>query len=443
MKKYGLTNSQKVIGFASAIYPNSAVNNIGGSLLIEDDLDFDLLEKTLHLCIDRNDSLRLRFINSAQKADPVLQYFLLNPIKQYVSDEPHGNIGYEDFSGKTADEMDCRLLKWNRKPIDIFTSPLYEFTMIKAPDGRCGIFSKIDHMAADAWMSAMLCKEIIEVYYAQKKGKELPLPALPYTDYILSEAEYLASKRFQADKAFWRDLYKEGFKPVNLALGKKSETGATSQKIFRLDKTASQSINAFCAKNMVSAASLFNTALGIYLFRVSGISDVLFGNTCMLRSTLKEMRTCGPIVNNMNMRLRLDENKTFAEVTINSAESQLKMLTHMRYPCLDVMKDIYKTHKTRHIWDTLIGYQTGRIKTNENVRFKTKWYTSGSFAIPLYISITDLDDTGEYTLYYEYQIDCHTLEQVEAIHKGILAIINTGIACEDTPLKTLLSSCCV
>jgi hypothetical protein len=89
------------------------------------------------------------------------------------------------------------------------------------------------------------------------------------------------------------------------------------------------------------------------------------------------------------------------------------------------------------MWDTLIGYQTARIRTRETVRFQTQWYTSGSFAIPLYISVTDMDDTGEYILYYEYQIDCYTPEQIDVIHKGIADIIDKGISAPGTPLKSL------
>lgn len=437
LQLYNLTNSQKVIGYASALYPHGAVNNIGGSLLIEDDLDFTLLEKTLHLCIDRNDSLRLRFVNSASGASIIEQYFMLNSVQQYVTDEPHGEIGFIDFTGKTREEMNAVFLEMNRKPIDIFNNPMYEFTMIKAPDGRCGIFSKIDHMATDAWMTMMLCKEVIDVYYALKNGKELPPPANSYIKYIESEARYLESEKFKKDEEFWLELYREKFTPTDLATEYTSVTGATSRKTCTIDKETTAAIRSFCEKYNISPASLFNTALGILLCRTTGLTEAFFGSTCILRSTKEEKQTCGPLVNNMTMRLKFDENMPFDEACVQSATKQLRMLMHMRYPQLHLMMNVFMMHETQHIFDTIIGYQIARIRPRENVKFQTEWYTSGSFAIPLYISITDLDDAGEYLIYYEFQTECHTPERIDEIHRELTDIVTKGISEPGTKLKAL------
>lgn len=171
---YPLTNAQRLIGFAGQRIPGTAVNNIGGTLLIEDELDFDLLKAALHKCIERNESLRIRIVNTDEDANAIEQYFLLNTVRQYVHDGVDGEFELVDFTGKTMEEMEQRILEWNRVPIFRYNSQLYEFKMIKAPDGRCGIFSKLDHMITDAWTSALLCKDIIEVYYALKRGEELP-----------------------------------------------------------------------------------------------------------------------------------------------------------------------------------------------------------------------------------------------------------------------------
>ena len=93
-------------------------------------------------------------------------------------------------------------------PINIYKGPLFEFRMVKAPDGRYGVFSKIDHLVTDEWSCILLCKEVLEVYYALLHKKELPPPLNSFMDYLPVERAYLKSPQYKADKEFWMSKYK-------------------------------------------------------------------------------------------------------------------------------------------------------------------------------------------------------------------------------------------
>lgn len=434
---YSLTSGQKIIGYAGRLYPQSAVNNIGSLLLIEDTLDLQLLERTLHLCISRNDALRLRIVNSNENISLEEQFFLMNCVSQYVSDENPAPIPFVDFSGKSEADMEKTILDWNSKPIDIYNCPLYEFKMVKAHDGRYGVFVKVDHLATDAWMSMLIAVEIIEVYYALKRGEPLPPPHCSFIDYIASEEAYLNSDKYKEDEEFWLSLYEKKLPITDIGNGGVSLTGKSERKTEQLDLNVTAAIQDFCKKYQISPPSLFNTALAIHLYKLRGSEDVLFGNPVLLRSTLTEKRTCGVLVNNMNVRLQLDKNKPFHEVCACSHIDQLNMLRHMRYPQLNLMMNVFLKQNTQHIWDVGITYQSARIQTRENVKFTTKWYASGCFAMPLYITVTDMDNTGRYLMYYEYQTELFSREYVDEIHHSLLSILCKGIENPETLLKVL------
>lgn len=437
---YPLTMGQKVIGFAGRLFPQSAVNNIGGLLLLEDELDFELLEKTLHLCIQRNDALRLRMLRTDETLSLIEEYFLLNTIRQYVCEETPAPIKFVDFSGKTEAEMDAELLEWNSRPIDIYRQPLYEFTMIKSWDGRCGVFSKIDHLATDAWMSILLCTEMIEIYYALKRGEALPLPAYSYIDYIAAEEAYMASKKFEADESYWMSVY--GTKPPLTYIYENrkypfSPDGHTNRKTVQLDSDVSAAIRDFCTRFSVSPSTLFTTVFGIYLYKFNGSPDVAFCSPTLLRSTLKEKRTCGALVNNLNVRLLFDESLPFHEICLHAGSDLLNMMRHMQYPQLYLMMQVYTKYEIESMWDAGIAYHASRVQIHENVKFQTKWYSSGSFSLPLYMNVTDFDDTGRYLLYYEYQVAAFSNARVDEIHRSVMAIIERGISKPDTILKMI------
>lgn len=69
---FELTNPQKSIWSLEQFYKNTSVNNIGGTLIIKEKIDFDFLEKSINLFIKGNDSFNIQ-----------LQFDKDNSIKQF------------------------------------------------------------------------------------------------------------------------------------------------------------------------------------------------------------------------------------------------------------------------------------------------------------------------------------------------------------------------
>jgi len=109
----------------------------------------------------------------------------------------------------------------------------------------------------------------------------------------------------------------------------------------------------------------------------------------------------------------------------------------MRYPQLFLMMNVYSMHDTQSMWDCMISYHVARMQTKEKVRSQATWYTSGSFPLPLYISVTDVDDQGRYLLYYEHQTPPFTIQSIDEIHTDLMSIIGKGIENPDIALKNI------
>ena len=61
VKTYPLTHPQKGVWNVEKIHKGTAINNVAGTLRVEGNIDFKLLEKAINLVIKKNDALRLRF----------------------------------------------------------------------------------------------------------------------------------------------------------------------------------------------------------------------------------------------------------------------------------------------------------------------------------------------------------------------------------------------
>ena len=60
-KLYSLTNPQKSIWLTEQFYKGTSIENITGSVMLSQNVDFDALKKAINLFVKKNDSFRLKF----------------------------------------------------------------------------------------------------------------------------------------------------------------------------------------------------------------------------------------------------------------------------------------------------------------------------------------------------------------------------------------------
>ena len=92
-KVYPLTVAQKFHLYYLPFCPTAAVLNIGTSLTIEVELDWELLAKSINKAYERSEGMRIRFAKDKEGT-----YY------QYVEDPEEKEIEFVDFSGKTLEE---------------------------------------------------------------------------------------------------------------------------------------------------------------------------------------------------------------------------------------------------------------------------------------------------------------------------------------------------
>ena len=163
-----LTNSQKSVWVTEQYYKGSSINNICGSAIIKEQIDFEKLKKAVEIVCQKHDNFRLQLkIESGE-------------VKQIISDEKKTNI--DTIVVATPNELEKETKKIVRKPFKLENSELYKFYIFKFEDGEGGFMLNIHHLIADAWTLAFICNEIIKTYSDLKQNKEIPLALNLFTD---------------------------------------------------------------------------------------------------------------------------------------------------------------------------------------------------------------------------------------------------------------------
>ena len=303
-KVYPLTVAQKFHLYYAPHCPSMAVLNIGTSLTIEVDLDWDQLKKSINEAYARNEGMRIRFAKDKE-----------GNWYQYIVDPEEQDIEFVDFSNGTLEEAEAKMQEWTRVPFKMQDTQMSRVVMIKMPDGFNGVYFLGQHMTVDAQSLICFLKDIIELYCnAKYEGVPYPKEMCSYIEQLQKDLAYEAgSKAQQRDIAFFQKEIEKGepiyngihgtdkleaaremFKNPELRTAFNASDDTTSAlDIFHLEEEPTKRLMDFCEKYHVSLACLLLMGLRTYYQKMNGFEDVSVNNAIARRATLKEKKSGG------------------------------------------------------------------------------------------------------------------------------------------------------
>ena len=322
-KTYPLTKAQTFHFYYMDKCPKKEVVNVGTSLTIEYELDFDVLKQSIYKAIERCDSMRLRFAYDEKEK----RWY------QYVVEKEDRDIEYFDFSANTMEEAEAVMTAWTRVPFELQDSPMYRIVMIKMPDGSQGIYLLIHHFISDAQSLILFMKDIIEIYCNAKfEGVEYPKEMRSYIEQLEKDLEYEAgSKAQQKDREFFQNLIEQSEPIYNgidgpgaLLEERKKNPDAraalfitpyveSALDIYHLEEEPTARLLTFCEQQHISLQCLLIMGIRTYLQKMNGNDDVSFNVAYARRATLAEKKSGGTRIHSFPFRTIISEDKTFLE----------------------------------------------------------------------------------------------------------------------------------
>ena len=321
---YPLTAAQKFHLYYQSFCPKKEVLNIGTSLTIEVDLDFELLKECIYKAYERCDSMRLRFAHDKEGT-----YY------QYVVDKEERDIEFVDFSQGTLEEAERTMREWTAVPFKRDDSPMNRIVMIKMPEGYNGIYFLADHMTMDAQSLICFMKDIIELYCStQYEGVEPPKEMASYIEQLKKDLAYEEGcKAKQRDEEFFKNLIAESEpifngidgtrlldqvrqrydNPDERAVVDVSDSVDSELDIFHLEEEPTKRLMDFCEKYHISLACLLLMGLRTYFQKENGNDDVSINTAIARRATLKEKKSGGTRIHSFPFRTVISQDKTFLE----------------------------------------------------------------------------------------------------------------------------------
>lgn len=454
---YPLTAAQKFHFFYQNYCPKKEVGNIGTSLTIQVELDWDVLKKSIYKAYERCESMRLRFALDKE-----------GTCYQYVVDKEERDIEYVDFSGKTMEEAEEIMRGWTQVPFKLEDSPMNRIVMIHTPDGFNGIYLLVDHKTMDAQSLICFMKDIIELYCNEMyEGVPYPKDMSSYIEQLKKDLAYEAgSKAQEKDTKFFEkiiessepiynglrgpkrllDARKETKNPNLRAAVDVSDSVDSALDIFHLEEEPTKRLMEFCEKYHVSLVCLLMMGLRTYFQKMNGNDDVSINSTIARRATLKEKKCGGTRIHSFPFRTIISEDRTFLDGVYEIREKQNEMFRHANYDPVAYFAHrgkVYPQENGRTYEPMSLTYQPLTLKEKGldklgDIRYKTKWYPNGATTQGMYLTVMHRPDDNGLDFSFEHQKKAVSREELEYLYYYLCRIMFKGVENPDLTVGDII-----
>lgn len=427
-KLFDLTIPQKSIWNTEKFYKDTSIANVSGTGKIDEIVDFNMLEKAINIVVERNDALRIRI--KIQNNKP-MQYF-----------DKYEFFHVDCVLVKNEEEAEKKIQDLVTTHINVLNEKLVKFIMFKFPNGKGGFNIVGNHITSDAWSSARICSEVINVYSKLIKNESVEdTLESSYIDYINSETEYLNSDKYIKDKEFWEERFNKQYETAKVIPNndEKIINSKAKRKEIKISKLITKQINEYCKINRISPFVFLLGIYGIYLSKINNLDEIIIGTPMLNRKGIKEKQMIGMFVNTLPFKISIDSKLNIKDLFTQIAQDSMSMLRHQKYSFFELINYIRKNLKmNNNLYDFVISYQNAKTTANESdIKYSAKWNFNENISETINVHISDIDSEEQYNIYYDYQINCLKEKDILDLHQRILRMIEQVINSEELLVKDI------
>lgn len=456
-KLYPLTAAQKFHIFYLNFCPKKEVINIGTSLTIETEIDFEILKKSINKAYERCESMQIRLT----KGEDGEWY-------QYIADYQEQDVEFVDFSDKTMEEAQNIMKSWTRVPFEHEDSPLSRIVMIKTPDGYSGVYLLADHLIMDAQSLICFMKDIIELY-CSTVFDDVPYPKkmASYTQQLEKDLAYEAgSKAQQRDIEFFNKLI-ESSEPIYNGLDGRgklesaraqfndpnmrsafnvSDSVDSALDVFHLEAEPTKRLMDFCEMHRISLGTLLLMGLHTYFRKMNGTDDVSINSAIARRATLSEKKSGGTRIHSFPFRAIIPEEKTFIEGIYQIRDQQNEIFRHANYDPVAYFAHRAQTYHAPRgcTYEPMsLTYQPLTLRENGleklgDIKYKTKWYENGATTQAMYLTVMHRPEDNGLDFSFEHQIKAVSRDELEFMYYYLCKILFKGTENPTLPIGDII-----
>lgn len=222
-------------------------------------------------------------------------------------------IEFEDWTGRTAGDIDAHIAATQAEGYDLHTPPLSRVLILQTGPETHILVWLMHHIIIDGWSGCVLLDELIARY----DGTSPPVPT-PFRN-VLAWRVSRSPDQIAAERAFYEDALTGMAPPVRPGIAPGTAATEGSPVTFRtlpVDPALDRAIGALAQRLRVTPPVVLSALLAVHLRRYGAGDDVIYGETNAGRpSAVPGVATVvGPLVNTLPVRLSIDPEETISDL---------------------------------------------------------------------------------------------------------------------------------
>ncbi|MEQ9810562.1 amino acid adenylation domain-containing protein [Streptococcus jiangjianxini] len=403
-ESYYTSISQEQLWIINKFSNNTAAYNVPIVLELLDNVDANLLVKSIQKIVEKHEVLRT----------------IIKDNRQFVTDEKLSISNY---------------------PIDLNAFVNESFDLSKEIPIKVNLYDKIlainiHHIAFDGWSTEKFLGELIDNYY----NKEESALNIQYKDYAYWQREFLNSNIFKEQESFWlHQLY--DYEPLNLPVDysrPKEYTYSGSNIEVTFKSEWKDGLEQVAKKHKTTLYVVMLTILDIVLAQFSYQDDIIVGSPFANRHISGTENLIGFFVNSLPVRTKVSQDSTFNELLKKNHEQILEIQKNQDIPFEKIVQSLNNTHDLSRnpIYQVFFSVQdfTSEVLKDNNIFKILNTASINNFAK---YDLSVMVENG--LVVFNYCNDIYSHSTIESIKQSyielIKAVINLGnFTVSDSPI---------
>jgi amino acid adenylation domain-containing protein len=401
---YALSAAQQRLWFLAQLEPGNPFYNIPGAIAFDGALDARALEDALRRVVDRQESLRTRFVEIDGEA------------RQIIDPPGAWRVRTIDLSALDPAEQQQALARIRTEegaqPFDLSIAPLMRATLLVLSPTRHVLSYVIHHIVADGWSIRVWLQQAARIYNAALHGAEAPLLPLPvqYKDYTLWQNALLDEGHLTGQETFWLHRLSGELPVLSLPTERprpavQTYRGAVAH--HRLPRGLADALVQLGRSNDATPFMVLLSGLAALFQRITRQDDIIIGSPIAGRTTRELDDLVGFFVNALALRLDLSGDPDVGELLQRARRVATDAYAHQDFPfdrlveLLNPVRDLARSP----IFSVMLIYQSARVESSLTDAFDgmhiqplpNEWFTA---KFDLQFFVKDADDGLHIALEY-------------------------------------------
>ncbi|MDQ6606641.1 MAG: amino acid adenylation domain-containing protein [Actinomycetota bacterium] len=359
-----LSYPQQRLFLLDRIMPGLPAYNVPTLVQVGTTLDAGRLKQALNATAGRHQILRstIRLIDG----EPVQEVSPLSDVELSVSDLRSVAPGAREA------QAEALLGRFARRPFDLASDLLLRAALVHLAPEQDLLLIVFHHIGSDHVSSAILFRELDELYGALGDGREPALPQLPiqYADFAAWQREHLSGSQYDELVDYWTSRLAGAPERLDLPSDRprpsiQSYRGKLRE--FTLEAELANPLRELARRNSASIFVLLMAAFKTLLHRYAGVEDIVVGAPASGRHYEEVTHLLGCFSNTLALRTDLSGDPTFAELLSRVKETSMEAQIFQELPFEKVVEALNPERAQSHspVFQVLLGYDVAPAQPPE------------------------------------------------------------------------------